>query len=183
VAIVFLARTGKVIQSVEYVSLDRGGQVIKAGSAPHGVKITFVDPAVGTQKVLYFFSTDLSDDGLKSNPAVLRFTEQQGQANSFVKAASYLMHEGRFDTVRSFLLNDSLTVLEDDSGIPVKYFSPDKWTLRFFGSYTGPINLFKQYYQGDLRQYFESSSPKSLTFSFGYQWNRHNSTMILAVKK
>jgi hypothetical protein len=180
---VFLARTGKVIESVEYVSLDRGGRLIKPGSSPHGVKITFADPAAGAQKVLYFFSTDLSDDGLKSNPAVLRFTEQQGQANCFLKAASYLMYEGRFDTVRSFLLGDSLTILEDDSGIPVKYITPDKWTLRFFGSYTGPINLFKQYYQPDLRQYYEASSPKALTFSFGYQWNRHNSTLILAVRK
>jgi hypothetical protein len=180
---VFLARTGKVIQSVEYVSLDRGGQLTKAGSAPHGVKIAFVDPANGTQKVLYFFSTDLSNDGLKSNPAVLRFTEQQGQANCFLKAASYLMHEGHFDTVRSFLLADSLTIVEDDAGIPVKYLAPDKWTLRFFGSYTAPINLFKQYYQPELRQLYETSSPKTLTFSFGYQWNRHNSSLILAVRK
>jgi hypothetical protein len=180
---VFLARTGKVIQSVEYVSLDRGGQLTKAGSAPHGVKIAFVDPANGTQKVLYFFSTDLSNDGLKSNPAVLRFTEQQGQANCFLKAASYLMHEGHFDTVRSFLLGDSLTIVEDDAGIPVKYLAPDKWTLRFFGSYTAPINLFKQYYQPELRQLYETSSPKTLTFSFGYQWNRHNSSLILAARK
>jgi len=183
VLFVFLARTGKVIQSVEYVSLDRGGQLTKAGSAPHGVKITFVDPANGAQKVLYFFSTDLSNDGLKSNPAVLRFTEQQGQANCFLKAASYLMHEGHFDTVRSFLLGDSLTIVEDDAGIPVKYLLPDKWTLRFFGSYTAPINLFKQFYQPELRQFYQTSSPKSLTFSFGYQWNRHNSSLILAVRK
>jgi hypothetical protein len=180
---VFLARTGKVIESVEYVSLDRGGQLTKAGSAPHGVKIAFLDPANGIEKVLYFFSTDLSNDGLKSNAAVLRFTEQQGQANCFLKAASYLMHEGHFDTVRSFLLSDSLTIVEDDSGIPLKYFAPDKWTLRFFGSYTAPINLFKQYYQPDLRQLYETSSPKTLTFSFGYQWNRHNSSLILAVRK
>ena len=183
IVFVFLARTGKVIQSVEYVSLDRGGQLIKPGSAPHGVKVTFVDPSVGTQKVLYFFSTDLSDDGIKSNPAVLRFTEQQGQANCFLKAASYLMHEGHFDTVRSFLLNDSLTIVEDDSGIPIKYIPSDKWTLRFFGSYTEPINLFKNYYQPELRQYYETSSPKTLTFSFGYQWNRHNSSLILATRK
>jgi hypothetical protein len=180
---VFLARTGKVIESVEYVSLDRGGQLTNAGNAPHGVKITFLDPANGIEKVLYFFSTDLSNDGLKSNPAVLRFTEQQGQANCFLKAASYLMHEGHFDTVRSFLLNDSLAIVEDDSGIPVKYFAPDKWTLRFFGSYTAPINLFKQYYQPELRQLYETSSPKTLTFSFGYQWNRHNSSLILAVRR
>jgi hypothetical protein len=180
---VFLARTGKVIQSVDYVSLDRAGQITKPGGSPHGVKVAFVDPAAGAQKALYFFNTDLSDDGLKSNPAVLRFTEQQGQANCFLKAASYLMYEGHFDTVRSFLLGDSLTIVEDDSGIPIKYITPEKWTLRFFGSYTAPINLFKQYYQPELRQYYETSSPKTLTFSFGYQWNRHNSSLILAVRK
>jgi hypothetical protein len=183
VMFVFLARTGKMIESVEYISLDRGGQVIKAGGPPHGVKITFVDPATNAEKVLYFISTDLSNDGLKSNPAVLRFTEQFGPANCFLKAASYLMHESHFDTVRSFLLGNSATILEDDSGIPVKYLTTDKWTLRFFGSYTGPINLFKNYLQSDLVQYYQSSSPKSLTFSFGYQWNRRNSTLVLAVKK
>jgi len=183
VMFVFLARSGKVIESVEYVSLDRGGQVIKAGGPPHGVKITFMDPAAGAEKVLYFISTDLSNDGLKSNPAVLRFTEQFGQVNCFLKAASYLMHESHFDTVRSFLLNQSVTILQDDSGIPVKYLNPEKWTLRFFGAYTGPINLFKNYLQPDLLQYYQSSSPKSLTFSFGYQWNRRNSTLILAVRK
>jgi hypothetical protein len=93
------------------------------------------------------------------------------------------MHEGHFDTVRSFLLSDSLTIVEDDSGIPVKYLTPDKWSLRFFGSYTEPINLFKQYYQPELRQFYQASSPKSLTFSFGYQWNRHNSSLILATRK
>ena len=180
---VFLARTGKMIESVDYISLDRGGQVTKPAGPPHGIKIGFVDPATNAEKVLYFISTDLSNDGLKSNPAVLRFTEQFGPANCFLKAASYLMHESHFDTVRSFLLTDAVTILEDDSGIPVKYLTTDKWTLRFFGSYTGPINLFKNYLQPDLLQYYQSSSPKSLTFSFGYQWNRRNSTLILATKK
>src|ERR1700747_3713004 len=39
---VFLARTGKVIQSVEFSFFDRGGQLTKAGSAPPGVKMGFL---------------------------------------------------------------------------------------------------------------------------------------------
>ena len=183
VIFVFLARTGKEIQSVEYVSLDKSGQVISAGGPPHGVKITFLDPATGAQKVLYFFSTDLSDDGLKSNPSILRFTEQFGPANCFLKAASYLMHENRFSTVRSFLIGDAVTMLQDDSGIPVRHLTTDKWTLRFFGTYNAPIELFKNYFQPELRQYFATSSPKPLTFSFGYQWNRRTSNLTLAVRK
>jgi hypothetical protein len=93
------------------------------------------------------------------------------------------MHEDRFAAIRSSILNTSGLVLEDDSGIPIRYFTPDKWTLRFFGTYTGPIELFKNFYQSDLRQYYQTSSPKTLTFSFGYQWSRHNSTLILAVRR
>jgi hypothetical protein len=181
---VFLARTGKEISAVEYVSLTNNGTVTSGNQgATRGVKISFSDPATGTGKVLYFFTADLSDDGVKKNAGVLRFAEQFAPANSFLKAASYLMHEGRFTAIRSSILNTSELVLEDDSGIPIRYFTPDKWTLRFFGTYTGPIALFKNFYQSDLRQNYQASSPKTLTFSFGYQWNRHNSTLVLAVRK
>jgi hypothetical protein len=181
---VFLARTGKDISAVEYVSLSGSGALLSGNQgATHGVKISFSDPATGAQKTLYFFTADLSDDGAKKNAGVLRFCEQFAPANSFLKAASYLMHEGHFSTVRSSILNSSELVLEDDSGIPIRYFTPDKWTLRFFGTYTGPIQLFKQFYQSDLHEFYQASSPKSLTFSFGYQWNRHNSTVILGTRK
>ncbi len=184
IVFVFLARTGKDISAVEYVSLNGNGALGNGNQgATRGVKISFSDPATGAQKTLYFFTADLSDDGAKKNAGVLRFCEQFAPANSFLKAASYLMHEGHFNTVRSSILNSSGLVLEDDSGIPVRYFTPDKWALRFFGTYTGPIQLFKQFDQSDLHQYYQASSPKSLTFSFGYQWNRHNSTLILATRK
>jgi hypothetical protein len=181
---VFLARTGKDISAVDYVSLTSSGTVVSGNQgATHGLKINFSDPASGAEKVLYFFTADLSDDGAKKNAGVLRFVEQFAPTNSFLKAASYLMHEGHFTTIRSSILNVSSLILEDDSGIPVRYFAPDKWTLRFSGAYSGPIELFKNFYQSDLRQYYQASSPKTLTFSFGYQWNRHNSTLILAVRK
>jgi hypothetical protein len=181
---VFLARTGKDISAVDYVSLTSSGTVVSGNQGvTRGVKINFSDPASGAEKVLYFFTADLSDDGAKKNAGVLRFAEQFAPTNSFLKAASYLMHEGHFSTIRSSILNVSGLVLEDDSGIPIRYFTPDKWTLRFFGTYSGPIELFKNFYQSDLHQYYQASSPKTLTFSFGYQWNRHNSTLILAVRK
>jgi len=172
---VFLARTGKEISSVEYISQSQAGA--------RGVKISFLDPATGGQKVLYYFSQDLSDDGLKKNPALLRFCNQLAPTNSLLKAASYLMHGNGFNIARNYLLQASALILQDDSGIPVRYFPSERWTFRLFGSYTGPINLFKQFYQAELRQSYESSAPKPLTFGFGYQWNRHNSTLVLATKR
>jgi hypothetical protein len=181
---VFLARTGKVVEGIQYISLDKAGNMVPGfQGATRGAKVSFSDPATGTEKTLYYFTSDLSDEALKRNSGLLRFCESLGPASSLLKAASYLLHSGGFDTVRNFLLEDSAAILQDDSGIPVRYLKPDRWTLRFFGVYTGPIELFKQYNQPDLRQYYAVSSPQPLTFGFGYRWNSRTSTIILAVKK
>lgn len=172
---VFLARTGKEISSVDYISPEKGGA--------RGIKVSFNDPVTGGAKILYYFSADLSDDGLRKNPSLLRFCDQLAPMNSLLKAASYLMHRNGFNIARNYLLQASTLILQDDSGIPIRYFPQERWTFRLFGSYTGPINLFKNYYQPELRQGFEASAPKPLTFGFGYQWNRHNSTLILAVRR
>ena len=171
---VFLARSGKEILNVDYISLTKEGA--------RGVKVSFLDPATGARKVLYFFFCNLSDDGLKRSQEVLRFCNKLGPTNSFLKAASYLLHQNGFNIARNYLLRVSASILEDDSGIPFRYFTPESWTLRFFGSYTGPIDLFKNYYQPNLRQYYAASYPKPLTFPFGYQWNPRDATLILAAK-
>jgi hypothetical protein len=182
--VVFMARTGKEIKGIEYLSLDKAGAVVQGfQGATRGAKLTFTDTATGTEKVLYYFTSDLSDDALKRNPGLLRFCEGLGPANSLLKAASYLLYEGGFETVRNFLLQDSVAILQDDSGIPVHFFTPDRWNLRFFGIYTGPIDLFKKFYQADLQHYYAASSPKPLTFGFGYRWSSRTSTLFLAVKK
>ncbi len=172
---VFLARSGKEILNVDYNFLGKGGT--------RGVKVTFLDPATGADKVLYYFSSDLSDEGLKKDSAVLRFCNRLGPTNSFLKAASYLLHQNGFVIARNYLLRVSASILQDDSGIPLRYCSPEKWTLRFFGAYTGPINLFKSFYQPDLRQCYATSSPKPLTFGFGYQYSSKDAMLILAVRR
>jgi hypothetical protein len=170
---VFLARSGKEILGVSNASL----------SGARGVRVSFLDPTTGGQKVLYYFSADLSDGGLKSNSAVLRFSSSLGATNSFLKASSYLLHGNGFNIARNHLLRVSASILQDDSGIPVRYFAPGNWTLRFFGSYKGPIDLFKKFYQPDLRQYYAASLPKPLTFSFGYQWDWHITPLIVAMRR
>jgi hypothetical protein len=172
---VFLARSGKEILNVEYLSQNKGNA--------RGVRITFFDPDTNSQKVLYYFCADLSDGGLKANQSILRFCRSLGLANSFLKAPSYLLHQDGFTIARDYLLRASASILQDDSGIPIRYFTPERWTLRLFGTYTGPIELFKNFYQPDLRRYYETSYPKPLTFPFGYQWNPHDATLILAIRK
>jgi hypothetical protein len=164
------------------VGLDKNGAFVSEKPATRGVKIVFFGPS-GKQQTLYYFSSDLSNDGIKTNPAFTKFCESLGTGRSFVKAASYLMHRQYFSSARDFLLAHSRMLVQDDSGIPLREFDPVKWTVRLFGSYRAPIDIFKEHMQPDLADRYKTSHPAPLGFSFGYRWHPSDSCLILAQPK
>jgi hypothetical protein len=182
---VFLARSGKKIHDVSLISLDQHGTLNDPGAAGSpttapGVKIVFSGNE-GRMQTLYYFRTDLSDKGVKSS-GFLKFCEQFGSADSFVKSASYLMHQDGFSTVRDFLLTRSASVVQDDSGIPARFFEPGAWKLRPFGRYLGPIRLFANRHQAKLSELFRNGHAGRLDFGIGYRWRASESNLLLAVK-
>lgn len=180
---VFLARGGCTIDSVAPVFLDRTGNFVPEGKGTTpGVKIIFTGPA-GRPQTLYYFSTDVADWAVKVNPNFMKFCEQQGDGVSLLKAASYLMHSNNFSQVRQFLLDDSKLILQDDSGIPFRYFAKDKWDIKFHGRYIGPINRFLKHGQLDLNKENSVAAPSPLPFSFGYQWQPSRSSLIVATRE
>lgn len=184
---VFLARAGKTIDEVSFIDLDQDGAVqpegkVDAKLATKGVKIGFTG-ADGKKQTLYYFTTDISNAGLKKNDAFLKFCDKLGNGDAFVKSASYLMHSGGFSAIRDYILQHSTTVLQDDSGIPVQYFKSDDWDLRPFGRYLGPISLFHGNYQSQLAKLFKGTSREQLNFGVGYRWRSNESNLLLAVKK
>jgi hypothetical protein len=148
---VFLARTGHTINNVQYVN-----------SPAPGVKITF-----GSQ-TLYYFKTDLSNGG--GSAGFLRWCAQQRPGMSLLKAASYLMHEESFSTVRRFLLDNSRVIVQDDSGIPFRYFGQAGFALDLYGHYDDVIPLFNGKVQPDLVAAYANGHNTDLGFAFGYHW-------------
>src|SRR5262249_9051790 len=150
----FLARSGKTITGVEFVKIESDGSVKPwdgepIEGVPNGVKIAFTS-ADGKSQTLYYFSTDISNDGL-GNTGFLKFCEGLGPGDALVKSAMYLMPNDSFSMVRDFLLAHSATILQDDSGIPVRFFKPEDWQIRPYGSYLGPIPYYgSRYYQRQL---------------------------------
>ena len=180
---VFLARAGCTIDSVESVALGRDGNFAPEGKGTTpGVRIVFTGPA-GRQQTLYYFMTDLANWAVKVNPNFMKFCDQQGKGATFLKAASYLMHSNNFSQIREFLLTHSNVILQDDSGIPYRYFAKDKWDIRFHGRYIGPINRFLEHGQLDLAKENAAGLPQNLPFSFGYQWQPSRSSLIVATPK
>ena len=178
---VFLARSGKIVRSVNLIALDDKGAVANdnAGkNATRGVRIVFAG-SDGVEKTLYYFSTDLSNSGVKSS-GFLKFCETLAPGNSLIKSASYLLHSGNFTTVRDFLLSNSATIIQDDSGIPLTYYGPKKWRFFPFGRYAGPIAEFPGRYQEQYAELFRRSQP--MDFGIGYRWRSHESNLLLSVR-
>jgi hypothetical protein len=180
---VFLARSGKTIRDVSPVALDDKGVVVSGNDNPgpnatRGIRIKFAG-SDGVEKTLYYFSTDLSNGGVKAS-GFLQFCATLAPANSLIKSASYLLHSGNFTTVRDFLLTNSSTVIQDDSGIPLTNYDPKKWRFFPFGRYAGPIGEFPGRYQQSYAELFRRSQP--MDFGIGYRWRSFESNLLLSVR-
>jgi hypothetical protein len=180
---VFLVRSGKTIRSVSPLALDAQGAMHFAGddagkNATRGVKITFAG-SDGVERTLYYFSTDLSNSGVRAS-GFLAFCATLAPGSSLIKSASYLLHAGNFAVVRKFLLDNSATIIQDDSGIPLAYYDPPKWQFYPFGRYAGPINKFPSMYQPGYAELFRHSQP--MNFGIGYRWHAYESNLLLSVR-
>ncbi len=90
------------------------------------------------------------------------------------------MHSGNFTTVRDFILANSSTIIQDNSGIPLAYYSPKKWRFFPFGRYAGPIAEFPGRYQESYAELFRRAQP--MDFGIGYRWRAHESNLLLSVR-
>jgi hypothetical protein len=180
---VFLARSGKTIRDVGLIWLDDMGAVhgsneAAPANATRGTRITFAGND-GAERTLYYFSTDLSNSGVRSR-GFLKFCEPLAPGNSLIKSASYLLHGRNFTVIRDWLLANSSTIIQDDSGIPLASFDKRKWRFFPFGRYEGPIDKFPGRYQERYAELFERSQP--LDFGIGYRWRTSESNVLLSVR-
>jgi hypothetical protein len=178
--IVFIARQNYPITGIQYVSLDHDGMLHPRSdkSGAPGVQITYGDG----RNVLYF-QADLGNDGQKNNPGFVRLMQRLAPGVTYLKAASYLLYEDYFSTIRDAILSDSVGVVEDDSGIPFKDFDPAKWEVVPYGAYTGPITLFKERNQPDLTAFYAATPHQPLSFGSGYKFTASASSLLVVKKK
>ncbi len=178
ILLTFLARTGHEVDFVEAVALDGAGQVVArgAGTSP-GFRIRF-----DGGRTLYYFTTNLANDGFSPTSRFGRFVASLGPHVAFTKSASYLMHESYFSNIRNFTLAHATAVLQDDSGVPLRNFEAARWDVRHFGNYSGVLNIFTKYYQNDLAN-AHAAGTEPLGFGIGYKHQQGQSAMILARRR
>ena len=157
---VFLARSGKTIRDVSLVALDDKGAVHfaneNAGRNADARRPDHVCRQRRRGKDAVLFLAPIFPIAASRASGFLKFCATLAPGNSLIKSASYLLHAGNFTTVRDFLLANSATIIQDNSGIPLGDYDPKKWRFFPFGRYAGPIAEFPGRYQPKYAELFRA---------------------------
>lgn len=181
-----IAREGYTITNVAPVDITSAGVLTAASNSVRGetggVSIQFEDGRHG-MRTLRYFSVNLQDSLIQRKPGTLKYLRNMPEAGTLIKAASYLMHKTYFSVIRDLILAKSRVVIEDDSGVPFRFFNPAAWDVRLYGSYAEPIRLFASWRQQDLKDAFASRSDiPQLDFPIGYR-TRSQSSLLVALRR
>lgn len=186
IILVFLSRLGMTIDSTTPISLGPDGRVMElaVGSQSSGFLIR-CRSTFGHAKNIYYFRQNLANGAFSQNSRFMAFLNSLGSFATYVKSASYLMHSGEFSEIRSAILNRSVGLLQDDSGIPYRYFAQSGWETQLYGNYEGVLDIFKNNFQTDLHNAYKqgTTSVESIDFGVGYKFEAGHSNLLIGHRR
>jgi hypothetical protein len=193
--IYFLATDGCTVLSARMVAIDAGSNLVEGvpsdrriawqnppRSRVPGVEITFRKNSTNVQTVRYFMLSVIDHALAAYSPNFIPYLKKEGPFATIIKSASYLMHNDtiKFTRIRAAILADTDYLVQDDSGIPLRYFDTRAWKLGFHGRYERPISLFGNRMQPDLKKAMDARSTGILPFSYGYRHLPGQSNLMTA---
>lgn len=185
----YISKTGHTITEISSIVVDDYGNFKEKKSFqvedknPNGIKIKFFKNGNGKIKNLYYFPIDLSDENLKDNIGFLLFLSGLGQKNTFMKSASYILHDREFRLIRALILKQSKNILQDDSGIPYSVLKKSSYKVDLFGNYSRTIKIFAKNFQPDLQKALHNEGAGELSFKLGYNSWENEMVLLLAEKR
>ena len=183
VLLVFMARSGHQVESVDAIRISAEGSPVIApvGGGATGLMVRCRSPRGSLVRVFYV-RQNLADDSLKPNGPFLTFVRQVAPGVAFTKSASYLMHEGYFSTIRNHLLNERRGLVQDPSGVPYRDFDTSRWSLNLYGNYRRTLALFgDKAQQPDLAQAYAEGRHQAqpLPFGIGYLYQAEATCLMV----
>jgi hypothetical protein len=159
------------------------GTIVRMGGKVTGVSGGRVDwtTKTGDARRLDYVQADLSNAGLRDRTQLIADIHALAPYVSFVKAGMYLLGESRFSYLRQTLLDESSVIVQDDTGLPIKYLD-SKWAMRFYGAYEAPPKAYDDRAQPDLETALQHRSLGPLPFGMGYHLQASKACLIVAKK-
>ncbi|HLP12621.1 MAG TPA: hypothetical protein VK177_11865 [Flavobacteriales bacterium] len=185
-----MARTNHTICDVYNVYIDTDGTAVRmsdsvkvSDTAITAVKIEFLSPDRTVKKAAYYFKLNASDEYLNNHKEFSAFVDGFGKRVSYMKSASCVLQNTNFAVMRGLVLNSN-KILQDDTGVPYKYFDKEKMDMTLYGKYSMVIDDLSWCLQKELKKDLEASKKYGrLPFRISYIGNYGEGVMIYARKK
>ena len=182
-----LARYDYEVLEVKKISINRHAKVVQGHIRSRymiaGIEISFrKDPDSPVQRLRYF-SQNVEHSYINRYPHFIRYLSAKNNYSTIIKAASFLMHIHAFKKVRDLVLSRSEHIIQDSSGIPMKYFSQKQWHITYYGKYLRPIRPFKMFFDKILYFGTKNKSKGLLPFQYGYDYLNKQAHLIILKKK
>jgi hypothetical protein len=144
-----------------------------------------VTDTLGNEKHIYYISADIADYKIKTFPYFVSFVKGFGKTSCFIKSASYIPAHKNFSIVRNLILDNSVKIIQDDTGIPYKTLNDKtKWDYQFWGLYTSTIKDLSWGLQPDLKEAIKGHpNNQKLPFRISYNGNYGEGIIMVARKK
>jgi len=195
IIMIMMAREEILLHNITPIYLDSNANKIKRSNSTKGINSTEHNGIEGIEilfskkgkkkiDVCYYFKTDLSNaspTAIKTIESFLHKTDDS--VVTFLKAASYLMHNTVFSKIQDMILQNSTTILQDDSGIPIKAMDTTIWDIELYGVYTKPIGVFKHQYQQQMFKQYALFSKGQFMFGYGYKHTPGSSNIQVFQKR
>jgi hypothetical protein len=127
-------------------------------------------------------AADLSNAGLRRDPAVLKHLQSKGRISAMTKAASYLLWRSDFSAVCNYLLANVEFMLSDSTGIPPRLSAGAGFEVLAYGRYTGPFLQAPSAAARDMLKLFATQPPRDLGFRYGYPDKARHDHLIVVRK-
>lgn len=172
---VFLVRLGHSIQDIQRACITEEGQLeffadrARGFCRVQGYRVRFRDGRTGVSKELIYLSARIDNALFSTTTAEGKFFHTIHNPSVMLKAAVYLLHSPNYRGAADYLLETADVILQDDSGLPYRYYEPSRWDVELYGSFVAPPRMtgIEYYPQPDLVKAFKEKA-LDLPFDFGY---------------
>ena len=166
--------------TLSYVEPDKIFAHTMEKKAGDGFEMLYRKPGEKGARKAYYLNSDLSDAVFPTS-GMSKVIERNFKGKlTFVKVASYLLHEPDFSAVKKSLLDNSKVVISGPSGMPFEAYDKNLWDLKFYGKYIAPIPQFADYPQESLKETYKKANASPINFRFDYH---SSASFIMATKK
>jgi hypothetical protein len=163
-------------------SSDSSTSESKSSKSSHSVKFMQIYfRSLAQTKCIIYLRCPMENANEANITALSNFIVKQKFA-TLVKSGSYRLYDTTlFSNIRNFILLNSAAILQDDTGIPYRFFTKS-FNVKLFGLYNKPLlKIFQPYAQQDMANAYKEQKVSLLPFRIGYGCLDSPSNLLLAL--